>query len=330
VGFDDVLGNSRVKKILRLALEKNRVPNSLIFCGPKGVGKRSVARILAKAVNCERKKDDACEECATCVSITGGRLPDVWEIEPEGQFVKMKQMQALRQAAYLRPMVSRKRVFIVDDAERMNEESSNCLLKVLEEPPLFSHIILLTANPDLILPTIKSRCQALQFAPIGKEEIKKLLEEKGYSEEKAKIISLLVRGNLEEALSLDWAEVQEKRREAWDIFLSFLKKKEASAFLRNYGFGQRRIIREDLERTLEILGSFCRDFILLKEKGEPSLLLNPDYRKDIEAFAKDWSLNKSWECLSQIESAIFGLSKNLNIGLLVSSFYSLEGEGIHD
>lgn len=330
MGFDEVLGNSRVKKTLRLALEKNRVPNSLIFCGPKGVGKRSIARILAKAVNCERKKDDACEGCASCVAITGRRLPDIWEIEPKGQFVQIDQMREIRQAAYLRPMVSKKRVFIVDEAEKMNEESSNCLLKVLEEPPLFSHIVLLTANLDLILPTIKSRCQILSFNPIGKEEIKRLLVEKGYSEERAKIISLLVRGNLEEALGLDWDEIQEKRQEAWNILLSFLRKGEASAFVRNYSFAKRSVIREDFERTLEILASFCRDFILLKEKGEFSLLLNPDYRKEIEALDKEWSLERSWQCLKQIDYTISGLSKNLNMSLLISSFYSLMGEGIHD
>jgi DNA polymerase-3 subunit delta' len=212
----------------------------------------------------------------------------------------------------------------------MNEESSNCLLKVLEEPPLFSHIILLTANLDLILPTIKSRCQILPFAPIGREEIERVLREKGYPQDRAKIVSLLVKGNLEEALGLDWDEIQEKRQEAWNIFLSFLKKREASTFMRNYAFGQRNIIGEDFERTLKILASFCRDFILLKEEGEPSLLLNPDYRKEIESLTQDWSLDKSWECLDQIEWAISGLNKHLNISLLVSSFYSLMGERTHD
>jgi DNA polymerase-3 subunit delta' len=80
---------------------------------------------------------------------------------------------------------------------------------------------------------------------------------------------------------------------------------------------------------MEILASFCRDFILLKEKGEPSLLLNPDYRKDIEPLTEDWSLDKSWECLNRIESVLSGLSRNLNISLLVSSFYSLMGERSH-
>jgi DNA polymerase-3 subunit delta' len=329
VGFDEVLGNSRVKRILRLALEKNRVPNSLIFSGPKGVGKRSLALILAKAINCERRKDDACNECASCLAITGRRMPDIWMIEPEKQVLQIDQMRAMRQAAYMRPMISRKRVFIVDEAEKMNDESSNCLLKVLEEPPLFSHIILLTANPDLILPTIKSRCQILYFSPIEKEEIERVLQEKGYPEDRAKIISLFVRGNLEEALGLDWDGIQEKRQEAWNIFLSFLGKKEASTFVKNYAFGKRSIIWEDFERTLEILASFCRDSILLKEKGDPSFLLNPDYRKDIESLSQEWSLDKFWACLNQVESAIYGLSKNLNVSHLVGSFYSVMGEKNH-
>ncbi|MBM3285278.1 MAG: DNA polymerase III subunit delta', partial [Candidatus Aminicenantes bacterium] len=105
MGFDDVLGNARVKKTLRLALLRSRVPNSLLFSGPRGVGKKSLARLLAQAVNCEREKDDACGVCATCVAISGRRLPDVWEIGPEGQEIKIDQMRALKQAAYLRPMV---------------------------------------------------------------------------------------------------------------------------------------------------------------------------------------------------------------------------------
>ncbi len=326
MGFDDVVGNARVKKILRLALQKNRVPNSLLFCGPKGVGKKSLAFILAKAINCERETNDACERCSTCVAISGRRLPDVWEIGPEGQEIKIDQMRAMKQAAYLRPMVARKRVFIVDEAEKMNEPASNSLLKILEEPPLFSHIILLTSNPLLILPTIKSRCQILQFTPVGKEDIRKLLAEKGYPEEKARIISLVVRGNLEEALDADWEEIQNKREEAWAFFLSLLGKRDSSAFLNTYAFAQRRLVREDFEKTLEILSSFCRDLMLLKERGEPALLLNPDYAAKIQVLEEAGSLEKTWDCLSQVDRVISGLDKNLNLGLLVSSFYSLMGD----
>ncbi len=330
MGFDEVLGNGRVKKILRLALQRGRVPNSLLFCGPEGVGKRSLAFALAKAINCQRQQDDACGECPACRAISAGRFPDVQEIQPDGQFIKVEHVREMRQIAYLRPMSGKKRVFIISEAEKLNDESANTLLKILEEPPFFSQFILITPNPHLILPTIRSRCQTLHFVPVGKEEIVRALEEKGCPGDRARIISLYVRGNFGEALGLDWEEVRSKRREVWALFLSFLKNEGPALFLRSYGFAQRNLIREDLEMTLEIMASFCRDLILVKEKGDPVLLLNPDYAEDIRALEKEWSLEQCWQCLRQIDDAVSGLARNLNLSLIVSSFYSLLGEDIHD
>jgi DNA polymerase III delta' subunit len=330
MGFDNILGNSRVKKILRLALQKNRLPNSLLFYGPEGVGKRSLALSLAKAVNCERRRDDACGECTTCLAISGGRFPDVQEIKPSGQVIKVEYVREMRQVAYMRPMVGRKRVFIISEADKMNDESSNTVLKILEEPPLFSHFILVTDNPHLILPTIKSRCQVLQFVPVGREEIASALVEKGCGEDRARIISLFVRGNLEEALDLNWDEVQNVRGEAWTLFLSILKPEKPALFLRSYGFAQRNLIREDLKIILEIMASFCRDLVLMKERGDLSLLLNPDYGEDIRALENVWSLERCWEFLRRVDGAVCGLAKNLNMSLIASAFYSLLGEDTHD
>jgi DNA polymerase III delta' subunit len=328
--FDNILGNSRVKKILRLALQKKRLPNSLLFYGPEGVGKKRMAFSLAKAVNCERRKDDACNECPTCRAISGGRFPDVQEIGPAGQVIKVEHVREMRQAAYMRPMVGRKRIFIISEADKMNEESSNTVLKILEEPPLFSHFMLVTDKPHLILPTIKSRCQSLQFLPIGREEIVRALVEKGRGENQARIISLFVRGNLEEALDLNWDEVQNDREEAWGLFLSLVKPERPALFLKSYGFAQRNLIREDLEATLEIMASFCRDLILLKEKGDHSFLLNPDYEDRLEALENSWSFEKCWEFLRHVDGAISGLARNLNMSLIASAFYSLLGEDTHD
>jgi len=330
VGFDEVRGNSRVKKILQLALQRNRVPNSLLFCGPVGVGKKSLAIVLAKAINCQRRQDDACDDCPACRAVSEGRFPDVQEIKPEGQFIKVEHVREMRQLAYLRPMLGKKRIFVISEAEKLSDESANTLLKILEEPPFFSQFILITSNPHRILATIKSRCQTLNFVPVGKEEIVRELEKKGYPEDRARIISLYVRGNLEEALALDWAEIQSKRREVWKVFLSFLVSEEPALFLRSYGFVQRNLIRDDLEMTLEIMASFCRDLIVIKEKGDSALLLNPDYADDILALEKEWSLEQCWQCLRRIDTAISGLARYLNMSLIVSSFYSLLGEETHD
>jgi hypothetical protein len=161
---------------------------------------------------------------------------------------------------------------------------------------------------------------------VAREEIKRVLVEKGFAEERARIISLVVRGNLKEALELNWDEVQRQRQEAWSIFRSFLGKGEASVFLKTYAFAQRNLVRKDFEKTLEFLASFCRDLILIKENGEPSFLLNPDFRTEIEGVKAAWSLERAGDCLRRIEHAISGLNKNLNMSLLVGSFYSLIGE----
>jgi DNA polymerase III delta' subunit len=294
----------------------------MLFCGPEGIGKKDMALVLAKAMNCERKKDDACEVCSSCKAINAGNFPDVIEISPEKEVIKIEQMRTLRKIAYLKPMMGKKRVFVVVDADKMTEEAANSLLKILEEPPLFSYIILVAQNPFMIMSTIQSRCQVLNFTPVSREEIGKILVEKGFEEKKARIISLLVHGNLKQALSLEWEEVQDKRMKAWQLFISLLRKGKIALFLRDYATSQRALIRDEWEQVLEMLSSFCRDSILIKERGDRRLLMNPDYEEEIRKEETQMSLEALMDCQTKIDYAIYGLGKNLNVNLLVSSFFS--------
>lgn len=321
MAFKDILGNERQKKILRRALQKGRIPNSMLFCGQEGVGKKSMALVLAKAMNCKNKKDDACEICASCKAINRANFPDVMVISPDGNMIKIDQMRILKQTAYLRPMIGKKRVFIVAEADKMNEEASNSLLKILEEPPLFSHIILITDNPQMIRPTVKSRCQILNFQPILREDIERILLEKGFGKERAKVISLLVGGNLKKALDLAWEEIQAKRAQAWELFLSLLKKKNIFSFLSNYS-PARGLTREELEQILEILSSFCRDIILIKEKSDVNLLMNPDYAEEFKKAESLLTFEKSVDYLGKMDYVLYALKRNLNMNLLVTSLFS--------
>lgn len=325
MAFRDILGNWRVKRVLEIALQRNRVPNSLLFCGPEGVGKKSVAYVVAKAMNCERMSGDSCDECTPCRAIDGKKWPDVLEITAESDVIKIDQMRLIRNMAYLRPMSGKKRFFIVDEAERMTEEAANSLLKILEEPPLFSHIVLITDNPHLILPTIKSRCQILNFSPVEKGEIERMLRENGIPAEKARIISLVARGNLEKALDIEWEEIRDKRGTAWKMLLSLLRKEDLSLFLRTYAFSRRNLIREELEELLEILASFLRDIILLKERGDSRLLLNPDFEKNLAGLDNLLDLEQTIKFSREVDLVISGLARKLNVNLLVSSFYSRVG-----
>ncbi len=217
-----------------------RVPNSLLFCGPEGVGMLDMALALAKALLCEKKQDEACETCSACRAISldreENRYPDFMFYYPEKDVIKIEFMRELKGLAYVRPMLGGRRVFIVDEAEKMNEEAANSILKIMEEPPPYTHIILIATNPELVLPTIKSRCRVLTFSPISQSDIERALRDKGLDEDKAKVLSILCGGNLEEALDTDWDEISARRQAAWNLFRGILRREGAGAFLENYGF----------------------------------------------------------------------------------------------
>lgn len=319
MSFNDIIGNARIKKILGKALQKQRIPNSLLFCGPEGVGKIDMALVIAKALNCHNQVDDACEHCPSCTAINKGNFPDVMHLTPDKDILKIDQIRILKEAAYLKPMIAKKRVFIVEQAERMNMEAANSLLKVLEEPPLFSHIILITANPFILLPTIKSRCQILNFASILREDIERCLKEHNYDQEKAKIMSLLVRGNLKHALDIAWDDVQEQRKTAWSLFVAMAAEENAADVLKAHSTLSRGQIGESIRQTLEIVVSFCRDILLLGEGGDSKLLMNPDYADDMRSFSEKMGPAHTIRLVANIESSLYAIQKNLNIKTVMST-----------
>jgi DNA polymerase-3 subunit delta' len=231
-------------------------------------------------------------------------------------------MREVRAIAYMKPIVARKKIFVINEAERLNDESGNCLLKVLEEPPRWTHFVLVTENPSAVLPTIRSRCQTLAFLPVATEEIERALRDRGFEEEKARILALLVHGNLEQALNLDWDEIQGRREETWDLFRAMVSGAEASRFLRRFAFQKKAEIKDDLKGTLELFASFCRDLVLLRDVGDPRLLLNPDYEPRLREIGGGPGFGRAIRFLDAIEAAFADLDRSLNTGLLIASLYS--------
>ncbi len=216
MGFDEFLGNQRIVSALRGMLRRERVPNALLFTGPRGIGKYTLARMFAQAASCERLKDDFCGECPSCVRIA--RLadpeplieaglaergesadaaavertplilethPDVWLIVPDPvrlrnpvarPMIRVGQLRAVQRAAYFKPQ-GRRRVFILDGADTMRWNDADLFLKILEEPPEGATLILLANTPDSMLPTIRSRCLQFHFAPVPVDQIETFLKE---------------------------------------------------------------------------------------------------------------------------------------------------------
>lgn len=321
MAFKDITGNWGVKRILGRALKQKKLSNSLLFAGPEGIGKKETALVVAKALNCLKKSADSCDECIHCRAITNGNFPDVMILSPTKEVLRIDQIRLLKDTAYLKPMAGNKRVFIVEEAEKMNDEASNSLLKVLEEPPAFSQIILVTSNLYRIIQTIKSRCQLFMFSPIARDEIKKALVLKGYEEDKARILSLLVSGNLRQALTLEWEEIQTKREQAWHLLLSFLREESVSPHMKQF-LSSRAISKEELESILKILYSICRDLILIKEGADKELLFNPDFEENLLKIEGSITLNQALEILTRIDFTVNAIKKNLNVNILLSAMFS--------
>jgi DNA polymerase III subunit gamma/tau len=174
--FDEIIGQEYNIKTLRNAISHNRLSHSYIFCGPRGTGKTSTARILAKALNCVKGvTPDPCNKCENCVSISNGTSVDVVEIDAASNR-GINEIRELREKVKYLPNVLRKKVYIIDEVHMLTTEAFNALLKVLEEPPEHVVFILATTEPNKVIPTILSRCQRFDFLPIPMDKIKERLQ----------------------------------------------------------------------------------------------------------------------------------------------------------
>ena len=177
--FRDIAGHRHLIELLSSAVVRGSLPPSLIFAGPVGVGKLRAAIALAQTLNCLTRPNggaDACGTCAACTRIARGVHADVLLIQPgDTGAIKVDQIRdAIERAAY-RPFEGRRRVVIIDDADEILVEAQNALLKTLEEPPPASTFVLVTSRPDVLLPTVRSRCQRLRFGRLAPAEIAEVL-----------------------------------------------------------------------------------------------------------------------------------------------------------
>ena len=187
MSFADIIGQKRIINLLRRALAHEHLPHSFLFTGMEGVGKHLTALTFAKVVNCENSAaGDCCDRCVSCRKAASGNHPDINIIERDGPFIKIEQIRALKQRLRFRPLESRYRVTVINNAQNMKMEAANALLKVLEEPPAANLIILTAYEITSLLPTIVSRCLHLPFQPLATEEISAhLCQAHGLEPEKA-------------------------------------------------------------------------------------------------------------------------------------------------
>jgi len=173
--FNNIIGNEKNKELLKNIIDINNIAHSYMFVGKESIGKLLFAKEFAKAILCT-SQETTCNICKSCIEFDTNNNPDFSILEPDGNSIKTDQIRELIKKVYEKPVVSNKKVYIINDSECMTKEAQNSLLKTLEEPPEYVTIILITSNENLFLPTIKSRCTKISFNRLTDNELASVLK----------------------------------------------------------------------------------------------------------------------------------------------------------
>ena len=176
--FANILGNEKIKESLQNSVKAERISHSYLFIGTDGIGKKMIASEFAKMILCLDKNNKYCNNCKSCIEFDTNNNPDFKIIKPDGNSIKIEQIREIQDKIAEKQIISNKKAYIIDDADKMTQEAQNCLLKTLEEPPEYAIIILIGSNETAFLSTIKSRCIILHFKKIKDEEIAEFIREK--------------------------------------------------------------------------------------------------------------------------------------------------------
>lgn len=310
--FKQIVGNEKLIEHLQMAIRMDKVSHAYIFHGEDGVGKNLMADCFSAALECEEGGISACGHCKSCLQAASKNHPDIIRVNHEKSVISVDDIRIqLNSDILIKPYSSRKKIYIIDEAEKMNEQAQNALLKTLEEPPDYAVILLLTNNSSRFLPTILSRCITLDFKPVSKEKIKAYLMERcQIPDYQAELSAEFSAGNLGKAIlyasSQDFGEVKEEvvhilkyigemsHQELLEALKYFCEKKQA------------------MEECLDLMVLWFRDVLLYKAAKDVNHVLYKKELTEIRNQAKVISFEGLNEILEAISKLRLRLKANVN------------------
>lgn len=317
--LSDIAGNKRIVEYFQRALTRGHLGHAYLFSGPDGIGKTTLARLLCKTLLCRNPTEEGpCEACVSCAKFESGNHPDFHPFEADGLYFKIDLVRQIIHHASLKPVESAWKTFLLQDVDYMRDEGANAFLKVLEEPPGQTIFFLISERSEVLLPTIRSRCQSFEFQPLQPAEIKKwLVDNKKATEQEAAYLSLSTHGSLGKALDVNPQQYQEMRDK---VLLAF----ETAILPKTYytlvdAIRAMTVDRTEMVERLLILEELTRDLVLLKSGGDATLI-HEDARKRLVVMAENVDsrlLDEFYDKLLQAREAI--LKINANIGLSLQS-----------
>jgi DNA polymerase III subunit delta' len=314
----DVLGHTQPRALLLRAVTSRSVPQTLLFDGPEGVGKRTMALALAAAINCQQPDidGDACGTCSSCRRIARAQHPDVVVLAPneKGTITVEMARDVIGQASY-RPFEARRRVVIVDEADSLQPSAQNAFLKTLEEPPPSSMFVLVTGRPDSLLETVRSRCPRLRFSRLGPADLAQVLVRRcGVKPADAQGLAAMGDGSVSRAMAQDTGALVDARGAALALLQGVAARPSVAVRLKlaqqlaeipkKRGAGTDR---EVLARRLEALSLLVRDLGVATTaaagSSDAATLANPDLERDLSGLSRHFDTARVLGAFSTVEQA---------------------------
>lgn len=330
IDFREIIGHEKPIQILKNRIKFNRIGHAYLFTGNDGIGKKLTAIAFSKAINCHHlsQEQNPCNQCISCLKIEKGNSPDLDMIYPADYTIKIDQIREIKNHIYLRPLENRKKIYIINKAEKMTIEASNSLLKILEEPPEFAMIILITAFPDTVLPTILSRCCQLPFKPLHIEHQREILIRNITTLDGNKELEDIIRLsylNTGKAFSLAGDQQQLAQKKQFIELLAGMKPEEMMdvIFYSEKFFDK---IKNYFQDFIEVMILWFRDVLMLQMGREKSKLILRERIDEIQDYAKYYSREKIMMILDYLVSIQDKIEKHINPKMLLENIFIQLGD----
>lgn len=329
--FADLIGNDGVMQVMKRFIAGRRLPNSLIFAGDEGVGKRQFALAAIRAMLCRDTVDsEPCGVCSICKRVGEFSFPadddkdshklviwsghrDVGSVIPYKRNILVDAIRSLEAEANFRPYEAESRFFIIDDADKMNDAAANALLKTLEEPPESSHIFLITSRPDSLLQTIRSRCQILRFSPVERSQVEQyLIEQMAYSHDEARLAAALSHGSIGRAISINADEYRRRSERMMAVVSNAIGGRDIATLLKISEEMNDAKNKDGFETEIDMLESLLHDVWRVAKTGDKTTIVNTEYSAAIASLAKTPASSSIPSWIDGIEKLRGELNVNIN------------------
>ena len=289
-GFSDVLGHEQTIAHMKSAIEANKVSHAYLLAGEKGSGKKMLAGIFARTLQCETHGSEPCGKCHSCIQAESGNQPDIIYVthEKPGSISVDDIRGQVNGDIQIKPYSSPYKIYIIDEAEKLTQQAQNALLKTIEEPPAYAIIMLLTANEGMLLPTIKSRCVTLTMKPVPLPLIRQyLMEELQIPDYRADICAAFSQGNVGKAKRLALSDSFGEMLEHALHMVKYISEMEPSDLVED--LKTINTYKMDIQDYLDLLTVWYRDVLMFKATCDANNLVFSNELNSIRDKAKDSS-----------------------------------------